>query len=319
MADSLERWKMVGIKFQGTFYNGENYDTLNFGIIDSWGIEEKTKKIWIRFSPEWLLKIKESNFFKYLDFEQIKTLRSPVAIRVYEILIKSFQGRNVWEIDALKLAAKIPMAEKYVSDVIPKIKAAVNRINEKTSLQLILEVHRPKRGQAIFVFRKDDKRKEQSKVIDVLNDSEAEDYREFLDLLPKQQQLKKTIQEIIARQLHKHGADYVRRNILYTNDQVRDPKKYRVYFAKALKEDWGLAWQEDEEQARLNRQAREQEKEKSEAEQRAFQEEIWQNRQRIWDSLSQPEKETWIEKARNKWSLSGRILEMAAIQMASER
>jgi hypothetical protein len=250
LRESLKRWENVRIEFNGLFYNGIEYQTLSFGIIDSWGIEEKTKKLWIRFSLEWLLKIKESNFFKYLDFEQIKTLRSPVAIRLYEILIKSFQGRDVWEIDALKLAAKIPMAEKYVSDVIPKIKAAVNRINDKTSIELTLRVRRPKRGQAIFVFRKqkalDDKRKEQSQVIDVLNDSEAEDYRDLLNLLPKQHQIKKTIQEMITRYLHKCGSEYVRRNVLYTNDQVRDPKKYRVYFAKALKEDWGLGWEEDQ-------------------------------------------------------------------------
>ncbi len=250
LQDSLERWMHIVIDFQGNFYNGKNYERLQFHILEYWGLSGKKKRLEIRFSTEWLLRIKESNFFKYLDFEQIKTLRSPVAIRLYEILIKSFQGRDVWEIDALKLAAKIPMAEKYVSDVIPKIKAAVNRINDKTSIELTLRVRRPKRGQAIFVFRKqkalDDKRKEQSQVIDVLNDSEAEDYRDLLNLLPKQHQIKKTIQEMITRYLHKCGSEYVRRNVLYTNDQVRDPKKYRVYFAKALKEDWGLGWEEDQ-------------------------------------------------------------------------
>jgi len=289
LKDSLTRWKNISLEFQGTFYNGKEYIFLNFGIIDDWGIDKETRHIQIRFAPKWLLKIKESNFFKYLDFEQIKALRSAVAIRLYEILIKSFQGRDVWEIDALKLAAKIPMAEKYVSDIIPKTKAAVNRINDKTSLKLTLKVRRPKRGQAIFAFQKkealDDKR-------DVLNDSASEDYRDLLSLLPKQYQIKKTIQEMITRYLHRYGSEYVRRNVLYTNDQVRDPKKYRVYFAKALKGDWGLGWQEDEKQAELDRKEKEQEKAKAETEQKAIQNKIQKDKQRNRDTLTIPEKET---------------------------
>ena len=237
LEDSLERWKMVGIKFQGTFYNGKKYDTINFGIIDSWGIEEKTKKLWIRFSPEWFLKIKNSNFFKYLDFNQIKTLRSPLTLRLYEILIKSFQSRDIWEIDAQKLAAKIPMAEKCPAHIIPKIQASVNRINEKTSLKLALNVVRIKRGQAKFVFKK-----LKNKTMDVLS-TQGVEYRALLNLLPKEQQRKKTIQYKVEQKLRKKGAEYVKRNIHYTNERAN--KNYRVFLLKALKEDWGLGWEED--------------------------------------------------------------------------
>ncbi len=238
LKDSLERWEHVGIKFEGTFYNGVGYQTLHFGIIDAWGIEEETKKLWIRFSPEWLLKIKESNFFKYLDFNQIKTLRSPLTLRLYEILIKSFQSRDIWEIDALKLAAKIPMAEKYAADIIPKIQASTNRINEKTSLKLALNVVRIKRGYAKFIFRK-----LQGKTVDVLSTQSIE-YRTLLNLLPKEQQRKKTIQYKIEQKFRKKGAEYVKRNILYAN--ARANKNYRVFLLKALKEDWGLGWEEDQ-------------------------------------------------------------------------
>ena len=60
----------------------------------------------------------------------------------------------MWEIDAMKLAQKIPMNEKYPADVIPKIKAAVNRINENSDLKVKLIIKRPERGKVIFVFEK---------------------------------------------------------------------------------------------------------------------------------------------------------------------
>ena len=238
LRESLERWEHVRIKFEGIFYNGIDYQALHFGIIDSWGIETESKKLWIRFSPEWLLKIKESNFFKYLNFNQIKALRSPLTLRLYEILIKSFQGRDTWEIGALKLAAKIPMAEKYPAHIIPKIRASVNLVNEKTDLRLALNVVRIKRGDAKFIFRK-----LQGKTVDVLSTQSVE-YRTLLNLLPKEQQRKKTIQYNVEQKLRKKGAEYVKRNILYAN--ARANKNYRVFLLKAFKEDWGLGWEEDQ-------------------------------------------------------------------------
>jgi len=154
LKDSLERWKMVGIKFTGTFYDGKDYQTLSFGVIDEWDLEKGTGHLNIRFAHKWLEWIKNSNYFRYIDFQQMKSLGSPLAIRLYEILIKSFQGRNEWSIDTLKLATKIPMKQKYVANVLPKIIKAVDTINAKTDLKITIIVKRPQRGQAVITFRK---------------------------------------------------------------------------------------------------------------------------------------------------------------------
>ena len=244
LEDSLKRWKMVGIEFKGTFYDGDKYQTLVFGIIDEYGIKENSKEIEIRFSSKWLLKIKESNYFKYINFSQIKTLRSPLVIRLYEILIKSFQNRNKWEIDAMKLAQKIPMNEKYPADVIPKIKAAVNRINEYTILKVKFIVKRPRRGKAILVFEKltEEEAKQLSPTAGLPEDT---NFKSLIVLIPKEHRDKKTILEAIASAYKKHGFDYVARNIKYTNRNCKG--NYRAYLNKALKGDWGLCIQEDEE------------------------------------------------------------------------
>ena len=45
--------------------------------------------------------------------------------------------------------------------------------------------------------------------------------------------------------MQKRGADYVERNILYANAKAK--KNYRVYLLRALKEDWGASWWEEQE------------------------------------------------------------------------
>lgn len=292
--DSLRRWKMVGVEFQGTFYDGKEYQIMNFGIVDDWDIEKETKFLRISLNKKWLLRIKESNFFKYINFNQIKVLRSPLAIRLYEILIKSFQNRNKWEINAMKLAQKLPMNEKYPADVIPKIKAAVNRINEYTTLKVTLTAKRPKRGKAIFIFEK--LIEEEAKQLPPTAGLPEEDdsFKSLIALFPKEHCDKKTILELIAKLYKKHGFDYIARNIKYTNRNCKD--NYRAYLNKALKEDWGLAIQEDVESKQKI--IKEQEHKKRQEKEALKQQKELQNRVKEYmKTLSQEELETLREEA----------------------
>mgnify|MGYP001767355289 CR=1 FL=1 len=156
--ESLYKWRRVHVSFAGTFYTGKVYSFMEFGIVDYYGFSETDKKIEVRLSPEWLTKIRESEFFKYISFSHMKHLRSPLALRLYEILGKTFYKRNTWEIDILKLAAKIPMAEKYIAHIIPKIEAATKRIRDKTDLDITVKVVKQDRGQGKFIFTKKEKK-----------------------------------------------------------------------------------------------------------------------------------------------------------------
>ena len=154
LEDSLERWKKVSIEFIGNFYDGESYENISFGIIDSWSIHEKTKKLNIVFSSFFITMMRGKGFFKYINFNEFKKLRSPLATRLYEILLNSFEESNIWKINAMQLAEKIPMKEKYPAHIVPRIKAALNRINENIDIKFTLEVDQIEPGKTILCFIK---------------------------------------------------------------------------------------------------------------------------------------------------------------------
>jgi len=71
---------------------------------------------------------------------------------------------------------------------------------------------------------------------------------ELLLLVLEPHRAKKTVLSSIIEFEKKQGVDYVKRNILYSND--KSGKSYAGYLAKALKQDWGHDWQLDQQQAR---------------------------------------------------------------------
>jgi len=252
LEDSLKRWKMVGIEFVGTFYDGESYSAINFGIIDSWSIHEKTKELKVTFSPSFIKMMLGKGFFKYINFAEFKKLRSPLATRLYEILCKSFYGRDTWEISAVKMAEKIPMKERYPAHIVPKIKTAINRINKCSDTKFLFETRKIDRGQTVLCFKKSAAAKNLLSFDQQANESftipDKPEITVLINLLPEPRQSQKTIIEPVIAFYEMRGADYVARNIRYTNKNAKS--NYRPYLLKALQNDYGLAMQEDEEAAR---------------------------------------------------------------------
>ena len=74
--------------------------------------------------------------------------------RLYAILKENFDIHNAWTIDAMKLKQKMDMTEKYPSVVVRRIESAVNKINRETSLNIALDVRRPRNGKALITFQK---------------------------------------------------------------------------------------------------------------------------------------------------------------------
>lgn len=254
LEDSLERWKMVGIKFEGSFYDGHNYQAINFGIIDSWSIHEETKELKVVFSPSFIKMMLGKGFFKYINFTEFKKLRSSLATRLYEILTKSYQGREEWSIESGLLAQKIPMAERYPAHIVPKIRAAVNRINRSTGMCFNFSTRRSAKDpkKIILVFQKVPEAAPASQPEPAKKPPfvmpQTVDLKALVALLPLERREQRTILEMIIRAYEKHGLQYVSRNIRYANRNAK--KSYRPYLIKALHEDYGLAMQEDEEAQR---------------------------------------------------------------------
>jgi hypothetical protein len=63
---------------------------------------------------------------------------------------------------------------------------------------------------------------------------------ELLLLVPEFHRPKKTVQSAIIEFTKKHGVDYVKRNILYSN--AKADKSYAGFLNSALKADWGHDW-----------------------------------------------------------------------------
>jgi len=64
---------------------------------------------------------------------------------------------------------------------------------------------------------------------------------ELLVLIPEQHKSKKTVLSALDFYESKHGFDYVKRNILYSN--AKAAKSYAGYLNNALKGDWGHDWE----------------------------------------------------------------------------
>lgn len=252
LEDSLERWKMVGIKFAGTFYDGKEYHSINFGVIDSWEIDEATKQLQVDLSPKFIKMMLGKGFFKYINFSEFKQLHSPLATRLYEILSKSFHGRDLWEIDAVKLAEKIPMKERYPAHIVPKIQTAISRINQCTESFFSLVTRSVTRGQTILSFRKMAKERFVQMPATIADATigipENPEVAVLIELLPVHLRTQRSILDMIVGFYEMRGAPFVARNIRYTNKHATE--NYRPYLLKALRGDYGFTMQEDEEAKR---------------------------------------------------------------------
>jgi plasmid replication initiation protein len=67
---------------------------------------------------------------------------------------------------------------------------------------------------------------------------------ELLLFVPEHQRAKKTVQSALQAFEKKHGFEYVKRNVLYSN--AKADKSYAGYLNNALKEDWGHDWELDQ-------------------------------------------------------------------------
>jgi len=241
LMDGLTRWKMVVIEFSGTLHSGKTCRLINFGVIDNWEIDEETKHLKISLSSRFVEMMSGKGLCKHLDFTEFKQLRSPVATRLYEILKESFYTGDLWEIDALDLARQISMKERYPAHIIPKITAAIARINQCKPTTFHLTIREIKRGQVSFCFQISGKNetmkgKQRKKQVNIPN---APEIKSLIELLPSDRREQTPILEAILGFQKTHGSEYVARNIHYANRRLT--RNYRSCLLKALHHDQGLA------------------------------------------------------------------------------
>jgi hypothetical protein len=262
LIDSLERWLALKIKFQGIFYSGDGYTTRGFHILDGYKLHEDGK-LEIYFNEQYLEQLRNTNYFKLINFNEYKLLTKPVSARLYEILVKTFKDRDIWIINIIKLAEKLTLSDRYPSHIFIKIQPAVNEIYSKTELKTALDYNKDTHNCTFTKVKQVQANTSEAKQQETQL-PEEETFKALTSLLPTEHQGKNTIVESITNFYKKHGFDYTARNIKYTNRHCKG--NYRAYLDKALRQDWGLAMEEDEKRQQQFREEEERQRQKEQEE-----------------------------------------------------
>lgn len=238
LEDSLQRWKLTGISFRGNFYDNKEYLVKSFNILNGFSIDKKTKKLKVKLNEDFLLMIKNSNFCKYIKFDEYKKLRKPISSRLYELLLKTFKDRQEWEIEAFKLAEKLTIQARgnrklYASDLKVMLIPAINEINKKTELEITMDTRKNQQDQTIFKF----KILKELQIIQQEIKSENDNIKSLTEMLREGFKENKNLLEALRMHFNKFGYDYVKNNIIYAN--LNSQKAYIGFLKNALKENWG--------------------------------------------------------------------------------
>jgi len=214
---------------------------------------EKTGTVTMRFSPELkpcLLHLKE-NFTKF-QLKYAIQLKSRFSIRIYELLkqYESIGSREFLLSDLRTIIGVGPDEYPLYGNFKAKVlNVAKRELRAKTDLSFDFEEIKIGRSVGKIRFNISQQAVSQPKKAaspvrktnPVVNDSEIQ---ELLPLLPKPYRDKLSVRKMLQEALSKHDLDYVMRNIFYTNDKS-NAVNYRAYLAKALRDDYGLAYMED--------------------------------------------------------------------------
>jgi hypothetical protein len=231
---SLKKWKAILIKFEGIFYEKDNYTLRYFSVLDNVVLNGKNQRLYLKFNEDYVQQIERSKFYKYIDFDEYKKLIKPLSARLYEILIKTFKERLAWHIDIKNLAEKLTLEKRpqakhyYPSDVLIKIKPAINEINKSTHLKID------------FNYHKEDERCEFKKIVEAqekrisipitLIDSPSPSLQSLLAYgisLKKAQEIKDRYQE-----------DKIKHKLELLKHSKQAIKNVAAWLIKALEEDW---------------------------------------------------------------------------------
>lgn len=271
LEDSLKRWLNVSIEFQGSFYDGKNYQTLGFHILDHYQIRTQDKRVEILFSSHYLQQIQKSSFFKYINFNYYKILRRPVARRLFELLIQQFKQHKHWTIELGQLGEKLTLYSRrkrtrqdekeviYPSDVLAALKPAINEINRlATNLELLTELgidpqevptvsyeligkeQRTIKFSKINLFSGTLKKPPTVPPMEPPRPKPEPRLQELLGYLKNQT---KAVTKLVSEAYQQYGYDYVKWNIFYANR--KGYKHYAHYLQLALQHNWAQEFREE--------------------------------------------------------------------------
>lgn len=232
---SIQRWHEISIKFDGIFFDGENYTTRGFHIIESYSFDHKSGEINIKFNSDYLDQLKHSDYYQIIHFNKIKRLKRDVSFMLYELLIKQ---KLPWKIKLLTLAKKLTLKKKYDSQIIEKLIPAINEINKNTELKLIFSHQKNNHGEAMAIFEEETVIKSRS-----LLTSNLQIPTKIIELLPESKRTNKNYELINSYLEQGFDCVYIESNIKYS--KINSTKNFSLYLSKALKLDYARSFREE--------------------------------------------------------------------------
>jgi hypothetical protein len=269
---ALERWISVTIKFEGVFFEGDGYTSRIFHVIDE-AVLRDDGKLHVRFNQSFFKQQQETHYMKYVNFQEFKILKSPVSAALYEHLIGKFKGRDAWKTGIIKLAKNLTMSREYPSQILLKLKPAVNEINKNTNFKFTMDYDEDRKICLFKLLGKDAKADHSA--------MESEELNRLLALLPEALKGQRSVKAMLSEYLQSSGYQHVQSNIIYTLQNAK--KNMKAYLKKALINDYGeesRANAVEDEKKRVHAKAIEEARAKKDADEKE-----------LWDRVK-----SWIEK-----------------------
>jgi len=143
-------------------------------------------KLEIKFNDFFIEQMRKTNFYRNIDFEEIKSLKSNIALRLYEYLLKQ---KLPFGIGIIKLGEKLTLAESnlYPSIIKPLLTRSLKEVNKKTSLKIDFSYNEKRKIITFFAMRPEIINKIQKEDIKKEDFKLADDtlFKENLYILPK--------------------------------------------------------------------------------------------------------------------------------------
>jgi len=226
----------------------ETDEVLQVNWLASAHYKHKKGYVELEFSTKlrpYLLGLKE--LYKSYQLKNVINLNSFYSIRIYELL-KQYEQTDrksrTFDVEEFKDILKIPKGYKY-NNVKKLIINAQQELAEKTDLLFSLTEKKKRQRVVSITFYIEKKGKE----IEYENQnnlpSKESELDTLLSIVLEGHREKQSINKLLKESLKNHDVKYIKRNIEYANEQVKDQRKYKTYLDKALKGDWGLDLSEE--------------------------------------------------------------------------
>jgi len=203
----------------------------------------------------YLLQLKGN--FTSSKLEMLLSFKSQYTMRMYSLL-KQYERLNGREVDLEKLrnmlglkSDQYTLYSNFKKDILESTKKEL-----KAKANLHFEFDEIKYGRKVGAIRfriiskkciNDTVDRTLTNVVSITHEQSSSEVQtsqvltKLLSFVPEQHKAKKTVQAGLKSYEKKHGVDYVKRNILYSN--AKAAKSYAGFLNNALKDDWGHDWE----------------------------------------------------------------------------